>query len=254
MHTMNIFRSTPMLLLAMGLSLAACKKEEAATPATPPTGGGGGGSSAPNTTPNFSDADASLWAVRSFNTQSTPIGPMDITIGTGVAVFSNDNFSTFVNVGDVALNGTALTRQSNNSYVLQPSQTNPTGIDLGGNIAWTVQGGGGFDGFNRDITSLPFPTVQPINSSTTVVRANGYTLTTTQVTQADSVLFFIGNVSKTLAGNATSCTFTSAELAGVAAGSSIAMIVPYRYTSENIGGKTIYFGKEAVRSTSITVQ
>ncbi len=251
-------KNTPILNLTVvmafiGLSLVACKKEEATPPATPPPTGGGN-TSTPSTTPNFSDADGSLWAVRTFSTQSTPIGPMDIEIGLGVGAFTDDGFNSFVNVGTIDLNTTALTRNANNSYVTQPSQTNPTGVDLNSGVEWTVQGGGGFPGFTRNITAFPFPTVAALSSAETVVRANGYTLTTTQVTGADSVLFLVGNASRTLAGNATSCTFSADDLAVVAAGTNIIQIVPFKYNSELIEGKRIYFGKQAVRTRSVTVQ
>ncbi len=241
------------LVLGLAMAFTACKKDDPAPPAAP-GGGGGSNTSTPSTTPNFTDADASLWAVRTFSTQSTPIGPIDIEIGLGVGAFTNDGFASFVNVGDVSLNSVALTRQSNNSYVSQPSQTNPTGVDFGTGVEWNVQGGSGFPAFTRSVTAFPFPTVAAITSAETVVRANGYTLTTTQVTGADSVIFLVGSVSKTLAGNATACTFSAAELAGAGTGASLVQIAPYKYNNEVIGGKRIYFGKEMVRTKSVTIQ
>lgn len=240
------------LFLGLALSFSACKKDDPDPPATP--SGGGAGASTPSTTPNFADADASLWAVRSFSTQSTPIGPVDLEIGLGVGVFSNDAFATFLNVGDVSLNGTALARQSNNSYVSQPSQANPAGIDFTAGVDWNVQGGNGFDGFTRSVTAFPFPTVAAITSDGNVVRTNGYTLATTQVTGADSVIFLVGNASKTLAGNVTTCSFSAEELTGAGTGSALVQIAPFKYSSEVIGGKRIYFGKEMVRTKPVTIQ
>jgi hypothetical protein len=93
-----------------------------------------------------------------------------------------------------------------------------------------------------------------VSSANTVVRANGYTLTTSYVTGADSVIFVVGGVSKTMAGNTTSCSFTAAELSGLSTGTSIVQIAPWTYTSEVIDGKTIYFGKEIVHSRTVTIQ
>jgi hypothetical protein len=248
-------RSLCLIVLALGTVLSACKKEETQPPTPPADGGGGGGNSTPSTTPSFTDADGVLAAVRVFTTQSTPIGTIDITMGVASAAFSNDGFSTFANVGDVSCNGSALTRQSNNSYAYTPTATEPTGIDLtaSNEVTWTVGGGAGFAGFTRTIMG-PFPTVAPITSGETVVRANGYTLSTSSVLGADSVIFTLGSLVRTLPGNATSCSFSAGDLAGLSTGTSIAQIVGYTSSNETIGGKKMYFVKEASRSRSITIQ
>lgn len=249
---MNIplLRSTlPFLLSA--LCLTACKKEETTEPAT----GGGGGSSTPSTTPTYTDADGLLAAVRVFSTQSTPIGPVDVVIGTATGAFSNDQFASFENVGAVSCNGGSLTRQGNNSYVHQPSATAPMGIDLSSSndVTWNVAGGSGFPSFDRTLTE-PFPAVGEITSATTVVRANGYTITTGPVQNADSVVFTLGSLVRTVPGNAASCTFTAGELNGLSAGTSFMQVSPYRSSNEVIGGKRIYFVKQMSRSVSITIQ
>jgi hypothetical protein len=254
MNIKPLFRTTPMILLAMGLSIIACKKEDADPPPTPPPTGGGG-STTPNTTPSFTDADGVLAAVRVFTSQSTPLGPVVITMGVASGTFSNDGFSTFANVGNITCNGVGLTRQANNNYTFTPSATQPTGIDLTSTneVTWNVSGGAGFSTFERTLGG-PYPAVAPISSGETVVRADGYTLSTTSVLGADSVVFTLGSLVRTLPGSATSCTFSDSELAGLNAGTSIAQIVPYISANETIGGKKIYFVKQVSRSRSITIQ
>ncbi|MCB0763257.1 MAG: hypothetical protein KDB84_01030 [Flavobacteriales bacterium] len=255
MHSTFSLKHFVLIALSLGVTLSSCKKDDEET-ATPSNGGGGGSTpAAPSTTPNFSDADASLWAVNTFTSQVTPIGTFDIQVGVGVGAFTTDGFATMVNVGAVTLNTTPLTAQSNNAYVSTPSQTEPTGIDFGsGSTAWSVAGGSGFAGFDRTITSFNFPTVSAISSAETVVRSNGYTLTTPSVAGADSVLFLVGGVTKTIAGNANSCTFTASELGGLGTGANLVQVAAYRTTNEVIGGKNIYFGKETVRTKSVTIQ
>lgn len=240
------------LLLGIALAFTACKKEDPEPPDTP---GGGGSNSTPSTAPVFSDADAMVSAIRALSTQSTPIGPVDLVLGIATGVFTADAFSTFLNVGTVSCNGESLTRQSNNNYTYQPGATNPTGIDLtaSNEVTWNVAGGSGFEGFTRTIPG-PFPIVGNITSDATVVRANGYTITTASVLSADSVIFTLGSLVRTIPGNATSCTFTAAELSGLAAGSSLLQVAPYNSTNEEIGGKRIYFVKQYSRSLSVTVQ
>lgn len=243
-------RTLSLGLLTIAITFGACKKDDdtpaPSTPGTPAP-------AAPSTTPNFVGADATLWAVKSFTTQSTPIGDFDLEIGLGVGAFTNDDFASFVNVGSVSLNSVALTAQPNNAYVLQPSATEPTGVDLS-SVEWTVAGGNGFGGFTRTISAFPMPTVGAISSATTVVRSNGYTLSCPNIAGADSVIYLVGGVAKTLVGSSTSCFFSADELAGLNAGSNLVQIAAYRYDNESIDGKDIYFGKETVRSKSVTIQ
>lgn len=234
------------------IAVTACKKEESSTP---DGSGGGSSSSTPNTVPFYADADGVMAAVRVFTTQSTPIGPVDVTIGSATAVFTTDDFSSFVDVGGVSCNGEVLTRQSNNSFVHVPSATQPTGIDLtsSNEVNWQVAGANGFPGFQRNIAG-PYPTVGPLSSDATVVRADGYTLSTGTVLGADSVIFTLGQLVRTFAGNTTSCTFSATELGALSTGTSIAQIVGYTSSNEVIDGKRIYFVKQASRSRSVTIQ
>ena len=91
-------------------------------------------------------------------------------------------------------------------------------------MTWVVGGGSGFSSFTRTIMG-PYPATGGINSGSTVVRASGHTLSVDAVVSADSVLFAIGPVARTLAGNATACTFSAAELSSLAAGSALAQVV-----------------------------
>src|SRR5690606_11430820 len=136
---------------------------------------------------------------------------------------------------------------SNNSYTYQIDQANPTGIDFSGGVSWNVAGGNGFTGFTKNVT-LTFPTVGEVNSSTTIDKTANYTLSVNSVTGADSVLFLIGDVSKTLGGNATSCTFSSSELSSLSSGTTVVQVAAYTYANETISGKEIYYGNETVQS------
>ena len=243
-----------LLAFALGAGLTACQKDEPAPPASS-GGGGGGGTSSASTTPAFTDADGLLVATRVFSTQSTPIGTIDVQIGTAVGAFSNDQFASFVSVGAVSCNGEALTPQGNSSYTHVPGVAAPLGIDLtsSNDVVWDVAGGNGFGAFQRTLQG-PFPAVNEITSPTTSDRSVDYTLTTTPGSQADSVVFTLGSLVRTVPGNAGSCTFTAAELGGLPAGPSLMLVAPYSSSSEVIGGKRIYFVKQVSRSASITLQ
>jgi hypothetical protein len=243
-------------LLVIGtLSFSCSKDDDSPTPEpeVTPTTSGGGGNSTGNPQPTFTDADASLWAVKSISiTTITGIGDIETTIGTGVGVFF-DGAGAMVDVGTVSLNTEDLTKNSNNSYVSQPGTSNPTGIDFTSGVTWNVAGGNGFSAINKNVT-IGFPTVGAVNSSATITKANGYTLSVNSVSGADSVLFLIGDVNKTIAGNATSCTFSSGELSGLATGTTVVQVAAYITTSETTGGKKVYFGNETVQTKTATVE
>ena len=246
-----------LLALVVGtLSFSCGKDDDAPTPAaatTTPTNPTGGGNSTGNAQPSFPGADASLWAVKSLSVTQIPnMPPITTTLGIGVGVFF-DTGSNYVDVGTVQLNNNVLTKNPNNSYTYTPSQTNPTGIDFSSGVTWNVAGGNGFSAINKNIT-LGFPTVSEITSSTTITKANGYTLSVNSVTGADSVLFLIGDVNKTIAGNATSCTFSASELNVLSNGSTVAQVAAYISTNETVGTKLIYYGNETVQSKTATVQ
>lgn len=245
-----------LVLLIIGATLFSCAKEED-TPApvatTPtPTAAPAPGNTTGNAQPNFVGADATMWAVNSL-TNTTVVGTtITTTIGTGVGVFL-DGSGSFVDVGAVQLNSNALTLNPNNSYVFVPGTSMPTGISFTGGVNWSVVGGNGFPAITKNLT-LAFPTVSEITSSATVTKANGYTLSVSTVTGADSVLFLVGGIDKTIPGNATSCTFSASELSGLADGTTVVQVAAYTSTSETLSGKLIYYGNETVQSKTTTVE
>lgn len=246
------FRFTSLLLLSAALVFTACEKDED-EPEIPQENPTTETESAP-TTPQFSNADGSLWAVNSMSTQSVGGFEVDVNIGIAVGAFTeNGDFNTLVDVGTVSVDDNNLTRQSNNSYTLTPSQTNPTGIDYNTDVNWSVSGGNGFSEFTYT-SSIPWPTASEISSGGTVSKSAGYTLTVGSVENADSVLFMIGSAIKTIPGNAVSCTFSADELSGLDNGTSVASVAPYASEPENFGGKTIYIGKEAVQTRTVTIE
>jgi hypothetical protein len=233
-------------LTAISLTLFACDKDEddviptvPSTPSTPTQ-------SAPSTI-NFGDADGTLIAVNSVST--TLVGT--ITIGTAIGVFYDNG--SLVDVGTVNSEGTDLTKDANNSYTASASILNPMGISFTTPISWMVSGANGFSNFSEDI-SRDFPTADAVTGSDIVDKSDGYTLSTTRITNSDSVLFSIGTVVKTMPANATSYSFTSAELSGLANGTSFVSIAPYNFSSKSISGKKIYFVNETVVQKMVTVQ
>lgn len=209
----------------------------------------------PNACPN---ADGAFWAVKSVTKQqSIPNTPaFEITIGTGVGFFTSNGLGaatpTRVSVGNATANGTTMDYMGE-TYIATASASQATGIDWTNGVSWEITGDNGYPAFTHTPTNL-FPTATEITSADVVDKGTGYTLTCNTVSNADSVLFLVGGVHKTLGPTATSCTFSSSELSGLDNGTQLVQIVPYTYSSAVFGGKTICFGKEMVQQLSVTVQ
>jgi len=243
-NTQKVSQLALTFLLVAGLTLASCnKKDDDAKP------GGDNTPGTENPTPQL--GAGTLVAINTQNTTSTPIGDITTTLGLGVAVFTSDSWASFTEAGTVKLNGSTLTKNSNNSYVFMPSMTDPLGIDLSGTIVWEVSGNGSTPAFSHTVQA-PFPTVGAITSSTDVSKS-GYTLTVSSITNADSVYFQVGDVLKALAGNSRSCQFTASELSGLGTGQSIIQVAPYKVSNAQYSGKTFYFINETTVSASANI-
>lgn len=199
--------------------------------------------------------DGTLVAVRSETVQSTPVGDITITIGTGVAVFSAAaDYSAFADGGGVTLNEQSLQKQSNNSYVFTPGVALPTGIDFASGVNWSVAGNSatGVPAFTHSVSG-GFPVAGNISSPTEISKASGFTLTISNISNADSVYFLVNDVLKAMPGTATSATFTAAELSGLSNGTGLVSVAAWRFTNAQYGGKNFYFVNETVKQKSVTI-
>lgn len=256
-----------MTCAVLAFGVVSCKKEGCTDPtatnydkkATKDDGSCETGS-APNTedqtyVPKFAGTFGTLVAIKSISSTSTPIGEVETSVGTAVAVFSEDSGSTFMKAGTVKVNSQSLSLQNNNSYVYMIGATNPTGISYSNLVEWDATGSD-WPAFSTS-TNQGFSTIGSISSGNASSSSN-YTLTATQVVDADSVLFAVygqgGSVLKILPAGTTSHTFSSSEISSVGSGSGMAQVVGLKYDVKSINGKTYYLINETVRTKSINVQ
>ena len=164
------------------------------------------------------DAFGVLVGIKTYNEVSVAGFTTKIIFGSAVGAFVDG--SNFLPAGTVTCNTEGLTQNSNNSYVYMPDFGDPTaatGLDLGNEAIWTVSGQGTVPAINESFVG--FPSKPSITSSTTINSSADYTMTWSSISGADSLIASVyannGNVSKTVAGNATSVVFTSSELNGV---------------------------------------
>ena len=260
MKKTNYFLSgLPFLLLMLSLttmlSLSSCSKDKDDKKETETETEKKTTDDKTDTTPKFSTGKGTLVAVQSQNTTNTPIGPVTSILGTAVAVFYNTPGSTtYLDAGEVKAESKTLKRNANNSYVFQPSPTNTTGIDFSsGDVHWEVTGSANVPLIDETIT-MGFPSVEEISSGETVSKSSGYTLTTLSVSSADSVIFVVGNVVRTQAGNTNSYAFSSSELSGLSKGTSIAQVAAYKVEERTVNGTVYHFVNETVVSKTVTVE
>ncbi len=205
---------------------------------------------------NYSDSWGLLAGVRTVTYQNVPIiGPQEFIIGTAVTAFPTAaGGTTYQDAGTVQCNTKALTKQSNNSYVFQPSQSDASGIDFSSGSDWNVSGAGTIPAFTHSFNS--FPTSPTITSNTDeVTLANGYTFSISGVSNADSILFILasgsGYVQKRVGGWETSVTFSVSDLSTLQASDyGLIQVTPYTYQENTsvIPGKKVYFVNQVTLS------
>lgn len=205
----------------------------------------------------YMDARAVLVATKT----KTAVAGTIITFGTAVAVFyANPGDDEFIEAGTVTVEGEDLDLMDNKSYAYTGGVRSSTifpGIEYTNPILWEVSGQAPVTGFNHGLTGN-FPNTDTITSSKTINKNSSYTLKVAGVSHADSVLFNIGaangsRVTKTLPGNANSCTFSAAELSVLEGSVGIAQVAPYRVTSATYSGRKNYFVREIVSSQNVTI-
>jgi len=234
-------RAVIVLLLSLAF-IYSCQKDDTAPDALKAS-----------TIPTFTGSLGALWAVRTvteINTGGVNIGiPLTIEVGTGVGAFWDGGKS--VDVGTVSLNDKALDKISNN-YITNVSASQPTGVDFSKGIKWAITGGSGFTAFTHNVINS-FPGTGTFTGEKTLTKANGYSIGFTSVSGADSIIYAINDVVKTVSGNIKSYTFPASVLSKLSKGTGIVQAVPYNYKIVSYGGKNIVFGNQIAYSQTITI-
>ncbi len=246
-----------LFLVAGNMVLSSCKKDkEEETPTPTPTPAAPGN---PNPAPD--SAFGALVAIQTSNYITVPlVGEINQPIGVALGVFGNLITPAYVDAGTVSVNASALTKQSNGSYVFTPSGTATTGIDFGDEVHWIASGNATTSVPAIDVmVSRPVPTGPKYSGATSIPINAAFTLSSSvTIADADSIYYsVIGNgatVQKVVDGNVQSVTFSAAEMTSLGAGGGYVQIAPYNISSQLISGKRIYFVNESVATKSVTFQ
>lgn len=210
------------------LTVSSCNKKDDDSTPTQPT------AISPTETFNYSDSWGLLAGVKTVTSIKVGTISQDITLGTAVAAFSTTaGGDTYQNAGTVKANNETLNKQSNNTYVFQPSQTDIEGISFSGGADWDVSGAGDIPSFTESFNE--FPSTPEILSDDDVNLSDGYTVNFSSVSGADSILVILasGNTyaEKRVGPFASSVTFTDADLEDLGASQAgMIQVTPYVWT------------------------
>lgn len=246
----HIVRYAGKLSLVMSLTfvlgLTSCDKDEDDLP---------NGDNSNNQTNNTQLGAGTLVAIKSESVQSTPMGDMTINIGTAVAVFGSDaSFSSFVDAGTVSVNAQNLSKAGNHAYTFTPSMTDPTGIEFGNTVNWSVSGNdaNGVPAFDHSMSG-GFPSVGRVNVDDELSKSESLTLPVSGVSNADSLVVNVNEAVKIVASGVSSVNFSSNELSSISKGTGIVSIAGVRYTSQAYGGKEFFFLAQTVKQKTVTI-
>ncbi len=229
------------LLFAFTLSafmFTSCDKKEDETPEDNNT----------TTTFNYTDAFGVLVAVKSVSYTSIGGFEVPVEVNSGSAFFPTDaGATTFADAGTVTLEGKSLSKVQNNMY----SYSNFTDPLVLSDIEWNVSGSSSVPAFSKTV-SRPLPTFSGYSSlPVTISKASGVSISLgSAVYAADSVIVMITSsneaVLKSVAGNVSSVSFSSADLSKLDKSNVGSISVsPYNLSTETISGKKFYFVNES---------
>ncbi|OSZ82722.1 hypothetical protein CAP35_05520 [Chitinophagaceae bacterium IBVUCB1] len=247
---------------------ASCDKKTTTTTPTPTPTPTPSGPTPPTPTPSGNDISGALISIKmDYSTQPTgsPI-PISLISEIGTAVFyTTPGGTTFADAGTVSVNGTALEKQTNNSYnKLATTGMTPSSLNFGSGSSskssWSVGGAGSVAAFSYDHMGT-FPNYSG-TLPTSVTKSSGVTLTlnSSTVSGADSVYVVIAAGSSSFtkgysatAGSITISTSDLSSLPTVSDNTALMQVCPFKYLINTIGGKKYVFIKEQAIVKNINI-
>lgn len=235
------------LLLSVALCIVSCNKDE--DPAAQSN------AQIANPTPSFNDADGLLAAIQVISYQDVPfVGETAIYADVASGSFWNSN-NELEDAGIVSVNTFDLQSFDNNAYVLPGQGSTSIDFDFStstGN-SWRVGGGANVPNFNYTTYNRMPGDVKFSADYSNVDVSNDLTVQiTSEPINTDSILYVLATndktVTKTVAFNVTSVTFSANEMNGLS-GKGVVQAAAYNYESTVEAGKTYYFVNESLVTT-----
>lgn len=252
------FKTLSVLLFAAAFTFTSCKKSDETIPeeTTPAPTTGQGSAPAPITS-QPSDADGVCVASKINVTTAVPGTTMVVTVTMGSATgsfYSAAGATTLSDAGTVKTNDSTHTKQSNNAYIFTPKSA--TGINYGSSSRWSISGNGSVPAITY--TATGFPSAPTVPSLTSISKGSAFTLSTTSVSNADSLCYQITAGSKSIykivAASQTSYTFPSSEMGTLdVTDYGYATITAYKFRNTTVSSKKYYFINLNTANKSIKV-
>jgi hypothetical protein len=158
--------------------------------------------------------------------------------------------------GILKLDSTVLKYNTTNANNNINTYTDTTNTSIYNTVNWNVGGNANFTAFTTTVTR-GYPTIANVNYlSTTFSKSQSLTINfgATNYSNTDSIIVMITDnastnpffIYKYVAGNASSVTFTAAQLSGASTSSTSSQVIVYakNYSNLNSGGKNYVFVME----------
>lgn len=242
------------LLIAAPITFISCDKDEENTTTDP----------ANNQTPlpSIPGVSGVMAAINTSVVQNLPfVGEQTTFLGLAAAAFP-DASGNLVSAGTVSVNGVDLSN-TQNTYILTPGLTNPTGITYGSSVSWEVTGGSGIQAFNHTFAA-EVPKIGNLTGVGAEISQGDLTVGIdmnnpgTSLGTLDSIIYMIsgpdGNRMITRAGNQRTHTFAASDVAAVGKGQGMVQVVGYRLAIETKNGKQFAFVNEGVFNKQVTIK
>ncbi len=177
--------------------------------------------------------------------------PIEQEVFTAVGFISNGS-GGYNDIGNVTVEGKALTKQANSSYVYQNLMSF---IEPVGSIDWQVSGGVGFAAASFNTTKA-VPSLASFKKQTTFNLAVDNTLNV-QSYNADLILVSIADAkgkvfTKSYPGSTTSVLITKDDLKELSATTyGFIQITPYNYVIKSINSKSVVIGNQTTYSSTM---
>jgi hypothetical protein len=252
------FKTLSILILTASFALTSCKKSDDTVPEDPtPTPTPTAPAAPAPITSQPSDADGVCVASKVNVTTAIPNTTLVVTVTMGSAIgsfYTAAGATTLADAGTVKTNDSTHVKQTNNSYIFTPKSA--TGINYGSNSRWNISGNGTIPAITY--TANGFPSAPTLPNITSVSKGSSFTLSTSSVSNADSLCYQITSGSKSIykivAGTQTSYTFPSAEMGTLdATDYAYATITAYKFNNTTVSAKKYYFINLNTANKSIKV-
>jgi hypothetical protein len=250
------------LILALAISIYGCKKDKTTEP-TSTTSLSSDANAETGLGSNYNHLNGLMFAQKTLGTNDTLVymsGAFFFATQISPQQMDSDTL-TGVNAGTLKINSNTMVYNAAFQGIYLDPLTGFFGIggtaDYSSGATWHLTGNSNFASFDINV-ARGFPSISNINFPDSVSQSTGFTINfaTGNFTNTDSIYVEINgndNTEKSLAGNATSVTFTPADLSSLS-GNLTLSITTENYSNKTVGSKNYLFVMNYVINKSLLLK